>query len=387
MDELVHLDGPSQLATFEAGVRGPRLEAQLAPLGYTLGHFPQSFELSTLGGWVATRSVGQQSTHYGRIEEQLVGGHLETFLGPLDLPAVPASAAGPDVRQLVLGSEGRLGFLTRATVRVHPRPQEEGFYGVFLHNWAGGVAAVRAIAQARVPVSMLRLSDAQETATTFALAGAGGLVSWADRGLRLLRYGAGRCLLIYGVTGETHLVRLARHMVEDICRRHGGLVAGAVIGRKWKASRFLSPYLRNTLWDHGYALDTVETAVPWSAVLGLAMDLQTALRSALGERVLVFTHLSHVYQVGASVYTTFLWPRARDADETLDRWCKLKAAASETILAHHGTISHQHGVGSDHRKYLAQEKGAVGLTLIRSALVAADPDGLLNPDKLLPDPD
>jgi alkyldihydroxyacetonephosphate synthase len=140
------------------------------------------------------------------------------------------------------------------------------------------------------------------------------------------------------------------------------------------------------LWDHGYALDTAETVVPWSAVEALADEVRAALRSAIadrGERVLAFTHLSHIYPVGASVYTTFLWRRGSEADETLERWKRLKAAASETIVAHGGTISHQHGVGIDHRSYLAHEKGAVGLELIRSALRSADPEGLLNPGKLL----
>jgi alkyldihydroxyacetonephosphate synthase len=156
----------------------------------------------------------------------------------------------------------------------------------------------------------------------------------------------------------------------------------------WRKSRFLTPYLRNTLWEHGYAIDTVETAVPWSEVQILADDVRASLASALGdrgERVLAFTHLSHVYPVGASVYTTFLWRRGSDPDETLERWNHLKIAASETIVAHGGTISHQHGVGSDHRHYLGHEKGAVGLALIRAALRAADPDGLLNPGKLLPE--
>jgi alkyldihydroxyacetonephosphate synthase len=233
---------------------------------------------------------------------------------------------------------------------------------------------------------MLRLSDALETETTLALSGKDSLVRWADRGLRLLRYGASRSLLIYGVTGGALLTGLARRMVESIARRHGGLPAGALIGRMWRRSRFLTPYLRNTLWDRGYALDTAETVVPWSAVAALADGVRAALRSALaaqGERVLAFTHLSHIYPVGASVYTTFLWRRGGKPDAALERWKRLKAAASETVVAHGGTISHQHGVGIDHAPYLAHEKGTVGLELIRSTLRCADAEGLLNPEKLL----
>jgi alkyldihydroxyacetonephosphate synthase len=215
MDPLSSISTARPTATFEAGVAQPTLEAQLAPHGLTLGHFPQSFELSTLGGWIATRSSGQQSYHYGRIEDHFLGGHMESFLGPLDLPALPASAAGPDVRHIILGSEGRIGVITRATLRVHPLPETEGFYGVFFRDWASGAEAVREITQARAPVAMLRLSDAMETETTLALSGKERLVRWADRGLRLLRYSGSRSLLIYGVTGEARLARLARRIIEE----------------------------------------------------------------------------------------------------------------------------------------------------------------------------
>jgi alkyldihydroxyacetonephosphate synthase len=386
MNHLLHLDMTSRLATFEAGVRGPDLEAQLAPQGLTLGHFPQSHEFSTLGGWIATRSSGQQSYHYGRIEDTYAGGHVETPLGPLDLPPLPASAAGPDVRQLVLGSEGRLGIITRAVVRVRPLPQVEDFYGVFFHNWETGADAVRAIAQAAIPVSMLRLSDAQETVTTLALSGKDSLVTWADRGLRFARYGPERCLLVLGVTGEREAADNAFRQACSLCHAHRALPPIRTIGNMWRKSRFLTPYLRNTLWERGYALDTVETAVPWTEALPTAAAIVSAIQGGLadtGERLLVFAHLSHVYRQGASTYITFLFRRAIDPDETLHRWRILKAAATRAILDHGGTISHQHGVGLDHAPYLAAEKGAVGMTMLEAVCRAVDPEGLLNPGKLL----
>lgn len=386
LKRLTDLDPTSRLATIEAGASGPEIEAQLRARGYTLGHFPQSFELSTLGGWIATRSSGQQSYHYGRIEALFAGGHVETLLGPLDLPPHPASAAGPDLRQMILGSEGRLGVITRAIVRVRPAPEAEGFYGVFFHTWEAGVAAVRAIAQAGVGVSMLRLSDALETETTLRLAGHENLVAWAERGLRLAGYGSERCLLLFGVTGERVATEFARRQAEAACRDHGGLVVGTAIGNRWRKTRFLTPYLRNTLWEAGYALDTLETAVSWSAVPALAQALKESLRQALdgvGERVLAFAHLSHVYADGASIYVTYLWRRAADPEETVRRWRALKGGASRVLVAHHGTISHQHGVGVDHAPYLSAEKGAVGMTMLESVRRALDPDGLLNPGKLV----
>lgn len=394
LNRLLDLDETSRLASFEAGVRGPDLERQLRERGFTLGHFPQSFEFSTLGGWIATRSSGQQSYYYGRIEDLFAGGHLETPLGPLDMPVFPASAAGPDLRQVVLGSEGRLGILTQASVRVQPLPAFEAFYGVFFRDWEAGAAAVREIAQAGVPVSMVRLSDPQESETTLALSGKENLVRWARRGLGLLGYGQSPCLLVFGVTGDEQSASWSRRAALAILRRHGGLFTGETIGRMWRKSRFLSPYLRNELWSHGYALDTLETALPWSGVLPAAAGIQAALREAFnstamaerGSRILVFGHLSHVYPDGASIYITYLYPRAAGPEETLQVWSVLKAAASRSVLANGGTISHQHGVGSDHAPYLPAEKGALGMRVLATAIETLDPQALLNPGKLIASP-
>ena len=394
LNRLLALDETSQLATFEAGVSGPEIEKQLNGRGYTLGHFPQSFELSTLGGWIVTRSSGQQSYHYGRIEALFAGGHVETPIGTMDLPAHPASAAGPDLKQLLLGSEGRLGVVTRATLRVRRYPEFEAFYGVFFHNWEQGTNAVRQITQAGVGVSMLRMSNAMETTTTLALSGQDALVKWAGRGLRAVGFGNERALLVFGVTGTRRQATQARLEALEIIRAHGGLMTGTAIGKMWKKSRFYSPYLRNTLWEAGYALDTLETAIPWSEVAGTAEEAQKVLREGLaniGERVLVFAHLSHVYHDGASIYITYLYRRANDPsdflragpEETLRRWQVLKEAASRVILAHGGTISHQHGVGLDHAQYLAAEKGPLGMQTLKSVIRLFDPDGMMNPGKLL----
>jgi len=373
MARLLTLDEVSRLATFEAGVSGPGVEAQLAARNFTLGHFPQSFEYSTLGGWVATRSVGQQSLYYGRIEDLFAGGHLEAPVGSLDLAPYPASAAGPDVRQLVLGSEGRLGFLTSATMRVRPRPSFERFTAVVFRSWPDGVEAVRRAVQRGLPLSMLRLSDPLETETTLQLAGRPSLVRWGKRGLGAAGYGQGRCLLVIGATDQ-RVPPLAL----------GGLPLGASVGDIWRRSRFRAPYLRNHLWDAGYTLDTVETAVPWAQVLPCAMAMTTSLEHALDrERVLAFAHLSHVYPDGASIYATFLFRRSGDPDETLERWRRLKSSVSQALLAHGGTISHQHGVGIDHAAYLAGEKGEAGMAALAAACRAFDPEGRMNPGELL----
>lgn len=384
MNRLLDLDKTSQLAVFEAGVQGPHLEAQLNPLGFTLGHFPQSFERSSLGGWIATRSSGQQSYSYGRIEQLFAGGLLETPAGMQELPEFPASAAGPDLRQLVLGCEGRLGVITQASVRVRRLPEVESFFGVFFADWESGSQAVRQIAQERIPVSMLRLSDPLETAMSLSLSGKDQLVRLAARGLRLLGVGDAPCLLVYGVTGSSSAARSARRQADSILRRFGGLNTGQFIGKQWSKSRFLFPYLRNTLWDIGIALDTLETALPWRNLIQGTTEIKTSIQNAqeaADRRVWVFAHLSHVYGDGASIYVTYVFPQEADPDATLERWLAMKTAASQAIQRNQGTISHQHGVGLDHKLYLPAEKGPLGIQTLQAMAQVYDPSGMMNPGK------
>lgn len=386
MARLLRLDARSGLATFDAGVRGPDLEAQLRARGVTLGHFPQSFELSTLGGWVATRSSGQQSLGFGRIESLFAGGVVETPAGGVTLPPFPASAAGPDLKSLVLGSEGRLGVLTEATVRVVPIPEVEWFQAVFLPDWERAHTAARAIAQAGLPLSMLRLSTPGETRTSLALAGHARLIGALERYLSLRGVASEKCLLLVGISGRAPLAKLARQEALAIAARHGGVHVGRAFGQQWRRTRFKTPYLRNTLWDLGYAVDTLETATTWDRVPAMVATVEAALHEATRppeERLHVFTHLSHVYPTGSSLYTTYVFALASDPDETLDRWRRLKRAASDAIVEGGGTISHQHGIGTDHAEYLDAEKGALGVAALRGALRTFDPNGTMNAGKLL----
>lgn len=383
MRRLLDLDQESGLATFGAGVTGPDLEAQLRAHGFTLGHFPQSFEYSTLGGWVVTRSSGQQSLRYGRIESLYAGGHVETPIGALDIPTVPASAAGIDVRSLLLGSEGRLGIVTEATVRVRRIPAHESFHGWFFPNWEDAQHAVHALVDADVPLSMLRLSNPMETLTTLRLAG-GKMVDLLERYLALRGCRDEKTLLLAGVTGDAHACRHALHAAGAVARAHHGVYAGKRLGDRWEHNRFRGVYLRNTLWEHGYAVDTVETAVDWPRVQTMVERVENAGRTALGDTpVHAYTHLSHVYAQGTSVYSTFIFPLAPQYETNMQRWRALKAAISEAIVATGGTISHQHGVGLDHKPYLAAEKGPLGMEAMRTLFARFDPDGIMNPGKLL----
>lgn len=386
MNRLRHFDEISQLAAFGAGVRGPDLEAQLRAQGYTLGHFPQSFELSTLGGWVATRSSGQQSLGYGRIENLFAGGTLQSPAGKLVLPPFPASAAGPDIREMVLGSEGRLGIITEAVMRVSPLPERDDVHAVFFPDFAAGQAAVRHIVQARLPLSMIRLSTAVETQTTLALAGRERLVGTLEKLLAVRGIKEAKCMLLLGFTGTKEVTKTSRKEALGLCGKFKGVHVGRQFGKQWQKGRFRTPYLRNSLWEVGYAVDTLETAVSWSHVSEMMAAIEAALTetaAAFNEKIHVFTHLSHVYPTGASIYTTYLFRLAADPDETLERWRKMKTAVSQAIVAHEGTISHQHGVGTDHAPFLIAEKGDLGMAAITDLTRRFDPRGIMNPGKLI----
>jgi alkyldihydroxyacetonephosphate synthase len=244
---------------------------------------------------------------------------------------------------------------------------------------------VKKIAQTNIPVSMLRLSDASETEITLVLSRKDRLVSWASRGLRLLGFGADRCLLIYAVTGDHKSVRFAMDQISKIIRSRGGLLAGSIIGDQWQKSRFLSPYLRNTLWDNGYAVDTLETAIPWNKISHLAGALKVSIMEQAeknGIKTLVFAHLSHIYHDGASIYITFILPRTQAGYDLLQIWKSIKNAASQTIISQGGTISHQHGIGQDHLPFLEAEKGEIGMDILQSIQDICDPNAILNPHVL-----
>jgi alkyldihydroxyacetonephosphate synthase len=388
LDRLIRIDSDNMLATFEAGVRGPQLEMQLSARGFTLGHYPQSFEYSTLGGWVVTRSSGQQSRHFGRIEQLFAGGEIVTPRGVLNFPPFPASAAGPDLRQILLGSEGRMGVLTKVTVKLSHLPEKDDVYGIFFPTWEQGKDAVKAIAGADIPFSMIRLSNRTETLTNLALAGHKGQISLLRHYLRLRGLSDQKaCMCLIGFTGSRRITTAAKGDAFSIVRQHKGVAVGKAMGHAWKKNRFRSAYLRNTLWDLGYAVDTLETAITWDKVTATMQAVEKSITNALAvadERAHVFTHLSHVYPTGSSIYTTFLFRLFERPQAMLEAWKSIKQSASQTIVEAGGTISHQHGIGKDHRQYLSAEKGAIGISTLKTVFEHLDPGQLMNPDKLLP---
>jgi alkyldihydroxyacetonephosphate synthase len=389
MNSMLNIDIESQLATFGAGTPGPIVEEELKKHGYTLGHFPQSWELSTLGGWVASRSSGQQSLHYGRIENMFAGGKIETLKGTLDIPTIPASSAGPDIREMILGSEGRMGIITEVAIRITPLPEEEKFQVVFFPSWNVGIGVARELIQQRVALSMVRLSNPLET-TSLLYMGAGSDssgVAALEKALSEKGIGSGKVMMTLGVTGTARHCKEAYQLAIDHCNAHGGVSDDSGIGENWAHGRFRAPYLRDPLGSEGYAADTMETAVDWSKVSKAAENIESAIRTALsdeGEQVHVYTHLSHVYGQGSSIYTTYLFRLGDTYEKGMGRWIKLKQAGAEQIVAIGGTISHQHGVGQDHKRYLKSEKGELGIAAINNLCELFDPKGQMNPGKLLP---
>ncbi len=388
MDQLINLDTESQIATFGAGTQGPAVEAQLDEHGYRLGHYPQSWELSTLGGWIAARSSGQQSLGYGRIEQMFAGGTLVTPQGILEIADIPASSAGPDLREMMMGTEGRAGIFTEVKMRVQPQPEQELFKVAFLPNWTAGKAVLRQAVQSDIRLSMLRLSNAIETNAHLHLGTSPSQFLAISTYLKARGLDSEKVMLTYGVSGDKAQNKLALTQFNKLLKQYGSVTGKItnIMGNVWAHGRFKFPYLRGTLWDKGIMVDTFETATNWNNIDQQMEQMQDAVRNSLAdesEEVMAFTHISHVYKQGASLYTTYFFRAAKDHASTLARWQKIKKAASLSVANGKATISHQHGVGRDHAPYLAAEKGALGLQVTRDMLKSLDPEQRMNPGVLL----
>ncbi|WP_337191818.1 FAD-binding oxidoreductase [Nocardioides flavescens] len=365
---LLAVDHTSMTAVLEPGLRGPEAEALLAAQGLTLGHHPQSFEFATIGGFAATRSSGQASAGYGRFDSLVVGLRVATPRGDVRLGAAPASAAGPDLRQLFLGSEGAFGVITEVTVRVRPLPEVVHDEGWRWPSFDAGAEAVRTLAQAGLLPTVLRLSDETETAIGLA------------RPDEIGGQSASGCLMVAGFEGTAEAVAARRTAVGALLTALGGEPAGEEPGEAWRRGRYDAPYLRDAMLDVGVLVETLETATFWSRRGATYAAVRAALETAL-PGALVLCHLSHVYETGCSLYFTVAAPAG---DAPLERWRAAKAAANDAIVASGATITHHHAVGSDHRPWLHHEIGDVGVSVLRAVKADLDPTGVLNPGVLVP---
>jgi alkyldihydroxyacetonephosphate synthase len=362
MDRLVAFDTRSQLARFQPGIRLPEADHALGP-AYTLGHFPQSYEWATVGGCVATRSAGQASTGFGRIEENVVAVELVSPVTTVSTREKPMSAAGPLTRELLIGSEGALGVITEVALRVRPIAGERRYEGWFLPSFTEGVEVLRGLAQDEIAPDVARLSDEEETAVGLALSGRARLGKVLGR--------VRPCLLILGWEGH---IDARRSEARRRLRALRALPGGAAVGGAWLKSRYAGPHLRDDLLDRGVLVETLETATTWSQLAGL----RHAVTEALGG-LHVGCHISHVYPTGASLYFTALGVQS---DEPVAQWQRYKAAACDAIVANGGTLTHHHAVGRDHAPWLEHEDPG-GVDLLRALKERLDPAGILNPGKLL----
>ena len=364
LDQLVSLSEPDLTATFGPGLRGPAAEALLNARGFTLGHFPQSFEHATIGGYAATRSAGQASTGYGRFDANVLGLTVQTPRGELTLGRGAASAAGPSLLQLFVGSEGTFGVITSVTLRIRRLPAVKRYDAWLVRSWEDGLAQLRRLEQGGVIPDVARLSDPDETTVNLRMG--------APKAVQLLA--RGRCLLVLGWEGTAASVA-TRRKAADV---KGIPLPGA--GDTWERGRYHGPYLRDDLLDGGFLVETLETSASWSRLLAVHAAVREALTSSLGQCV-VMCHVSHLYPQGASLYFTVLGAQGSDP---VRQWEGAKRAASGALVAAGATITHHHAVGSDHRPWMTDEIGPLGVDVLRAVKAALDPTGILNPGKLIP---
>jgi alkyldihydroxyacetonephosphate synthase len=384
MSSVRTLDVPSSLVTVGPGMRGPALEEELSREGLTFGHLPQSWEFATLGGYAATRSAGQNSTGVGRFDELVTGLTLATPTGVLEMGHPPATAAGPDLLGLALGSEGTLGVITELTLRVRPKPTSCAYEGWSFRSWPAGLAALQQLARHDLLPDIVRLSDTDETRANLLMASGTG--AKALRGSLKTRGHGDACLLVLGWEGLPTLVRSRMKAAASVLRDGAAIRLGRRVGESWKSHRFSAPYLRDKLMDAGLLVETLETAATWSTLPTVYDAVRRALREALtrdGRRPLIMSHVSHGYATGASLYVTVL--ADRDDDLPIQQWLTAKRAATDALLGAGGTLTHHHAVGADHRPWMEREIGPLGVEVLRAVKERLDPNGICNPGVLLPE--
>ncbi len=392
LDRVLSIDEESRLARVQAGVLGPHLEEQLNARGWTLGHFPDSFTHSTLGGWVATRSSGMQSDRYGDVAELTRAMRVATPSGMLVTRPVPSTSTGPSVREMVLGSEGRLGIITEATVHVHRLPDERTILGYLFPSWTEGLAAMREIAADEASPSVTRVSDSYETAFSFSTRTGNSildrvkskaLTTYLER-----RKGYDReqmCLAFIGYEGTKAHVATQRKLVGRIVGRRGGVCIGTGPGALYDQKKFDTPYIRDYLLDRGALADVAETSAPWSVLPELYDNVMAAARGAFAELAVpayIMCHLSHSYHAGACLYFTFaITPSARA--EPIEQYDLVKSAIQQSFIDSGATLSHHHAVGTEHSRWLEEDISAPGVEMVKALFEGIDPGANLNPGKIV----
>jgi alkyldihydroxyacetonephosphate synthase len=390
MDALISVDSESRTAIIQAGALGPKLESDLAKRGHSLGHFPDSFEYSTLGGWLATRSAGMQSDAYGRIEDMVVSVRMVTPVGTIATKPVPASSVGPNLNGLMIGSEGILGVITEATMRIHKTPAVKDYRGYLFKRFEDGVHAIQECIDGGFVPSMVRLQDSGESELAFHMKAPNrGPVGWVQNLVRRCLRSRGYvepCILIIGFEGEAKSVAGTRRSALRILKKHGAFSLGKSVGQTWAKDKFNIPYLRDYIMDYGCMADVAETSVVWSRVLPLYSGTVEAVKARFRQEDgtgYIGCHISHTYKTGACLYFTFAAKQPKGKE--LEHYYEYKRLLTDTILRLGGTLSHHHAVGIEHRPWIGQELCPAGILALQAIKTSLDPRNVLNPGKLLPE--
>ena len=401
MNKVLNIDEKSRFVHAQAGILGPELERELNLKGFTLGHFPQSFEFSTLGGWIATRSAGHSSNYYGRIEDLLLSLKVATIHGLLETKPHPASSCGPNWNEVYLGSEGTFGIICDAYLKIQKLPESKTYMSFLLPLFQDGVRILRRLKDSSLSPSVVRLSDSDETRfmlemqnvspqgsqSDFVIPSHSGKKSIFISFLKNIYLSLGRklkkispsenCFLILGLEGSSEEVSVLKSKIKDLCYK--GLSLGASPGYKWEKNYFLSAYLRDELIIRGVLIDTLETVTSWARLSQLYEATYKALKNALGHDSIVMCHISHIYETGASLYFTFL---SKASSDPISQWQHMKEGVTQTILKNHGALSHHHGIGIDHKKWIYEEKGSTTMEEMKALKKFSDPKNILNSGKL-----
>lgn len=388
MKNLLHIDEVNHTAVFEAGIYGPEIESLLNAKGFSLGHFPQSFQYSSLGGWIATRSAGQESSGYGRIEEMVISVKVATPARTLTTSPFEGDAEGVNLKSLFFGSEGMLGVVTEAMVRIHTSPQTKKWLVAVFPAFQNGIEAIKDLIQKNIIPTVVRYSDPQETFIQ-------SLFTKEDRSLlsklkssiskRLLKLKGMQTpsLLMMRFDGEKEECQWKTKVALQIFRHYNGFSAGTSLGKKWETSRFSLPYLRDALIERGIFVDTMETVLPWDQIDKFKQTVLTELQrsKAFGyERGILLAHLSHVYPTSSSIYCTVI--TAQDKENPQAQWEEIKNIVTNVIIKCGGALSHHHSVGRDHQPWYIAKTDALTREILRSVKRTIDPNHILNPGKL-----
>jgi alkyldihydroxyacetonephosphate synthase len=391
MNKVLSLDPYSMTATIQGGALGPKLEADLFKQGFSLGHYPDSFEYSTLGGWLATRSAGMQSDAYGKIEDMLVSLKMVTPSGTIVTRTVPSSSAGPNINSIAVGSEGILGVITEATMRIHRAPAKKDYYGYLFKSFEDGISAIHECLERGFSPSMVRLQDSGETELAFQMkAPKKGLEGLIQKPVKWYLKKAGYtapCILVVGFEGDADFIAPTKKAALGILKKHKGFGLGASVGKTWSADKFNIPYLRDYIMDYGCFADVAETSATWSNILPLYKNFISAVKSKFKDDQngagYVGCHISHTYKTGACLY--FTYSAKQDEARGLEQYYSYKRFVTDTFMNSGGTVSHHHAVGYEHRPWMEQEVSRIGLQALTAIKKSLDPKGILNPGKLLPE--